>query len=36
VVHHALDGRHADNPTWPRERAHEVAREQRLSEDLLI
>ena len=34
VVHHALDGRHADDPGWPRRRASEVAREQSLAEDL--
>jgi hypothetical protein len=33
VVHHALDGRHRGDPTWPRRRAHEVARDQALSED---
>jgi hypothetical protein len=26
IVHHALDGRHAADPTWPRRRATEVAR----------
>jgi hypothetical protein len=26
IVHHALDGRNADDPTWPRRRAGEVAR----------
>jgi hypothetical protein len=36
VVHHALDGRHGDDPTWPRQRAHQVAREQSLSEDSLL
>jgi len=25
VVHHALDGRHADDPDWARRRAEEVA-----------
>ncbi len=25
IVHHALDGRHADDWTWAREKAHEVA-----------
>ena len=33
VVHHALDGRHRDDPAWPRRRAHEVARDQALTED---
>jgi len=36
VVHHALDGRHGDDPAWARRRAHEVAREQALAEDLLL
>jgi hypothetical protein len=36
VVHHALDGRHGDDPAWARQRAHEVAREQALTEDLLL
>jgi hypothetical protein len=36
VVHHALDGRNAGDPDWPRRRAHEVAREQALAEDLLL
>ena len=31
VVHHALDGRHADDPGWPRSRAHEVARDHALA-----
>ncbi len=26
IVHHALDGRNADDRTWPRRRAREVAR----------
>jgi hypothetical protein len=26
IVHHALDGRNAADPTWPRRRATEVAR----------
>jgi hypothetical protein len=30
VVHHALDGRHADKGDWPVVRAHEVAAEYRL------
>jgi hypothetical protein len=33
VVHHALDGRHRDEPTWPRRRAQEVARDEALTED---
>jgi hypothetical protein len=36
IVHHALDGRHDDDPAWPRKRAGEVAREQALSEDLRL
>ena len=36
VVHHALDGRHGDDHGWPHRRAHEVARDQALSEDLLL
>jgi hypothetical protein len=36
VVHHALDGRHADDPHWPRRRAIDVARENALSEDQLL
>ncbi len=36
VVHHALDGRHAADPAWPRRRAHEVAAERSLSEDLML
>jgi hypothetical protein len=36
VVHHALDGRHGDDPDWPHRRAHEVARDHALSEDLLL
>jgi hypothetical protein len=35
VVHHALDGRHADDAGWPQRRAHEVALEQSLAEDLM-
>jgi len=35
VVHHALDGRHAGDPSWARRRAGEVAAEESLSEDLL-
>lgn len=35
VVHHALDGRHAAEPSWARRRAHEVATERSLAEDLL-
>ncbi|MGH2680433.1 MAG: hypothetical protein ACRDG8_08120 [Actinomycetota bacterium] len=34
VVHHALDGRHADEPSWARQRAHEVGSQQSLAEDL--
>ena len=30
VVHHALDGRHADDPTWAQSRADEVASEHAL------
>jgi hypothetical protein len=33
VVHHALDGRHAGDPSWARRRAHEVAAQCSLSED---
>ena len=33
VVHHALDGRHANDPSWPRRRAAEVAMETLLSEE---
>jgi hypothetical protein len=36
VVHHALDGRHASDPAWSRQRAQEVALERSLSEDLLL
>ncbi len=32
VVHHALDGRHAADLTWPRRRASEVARDHALAE----
>jgi hypothetical protein len=35
VVHHALDGRHAADPTWARHRAREVALERSLTGDLL-
>ena len=35
IVHHALDGRHRADPSWARRRAHEVAAEQSLAEDLL-
>jgi hypothetical protein len=31
VVHHALDGRHAHDPSWPRRRACEVARDHALA-----
>lgn len=31
IVHHALDGRHANDPSWPRRRAAEVASETSLS-----
>jgi hypothetical protein len=30
VVHHALDGRHGDDPGWPRRRALEAAHAQAL------
>ncbi|HEX6581109.1 MAG TPA: hypothetical protein VF195_09590 [Actinomycetota bacterium] len=33
IVHHALDGRHADDPSWPRRRASEVAIEIFLAEE---
>jgi hypothetical protein len=33
IVHHALDGRHAEDPSWPRRRAAEVALETSLSEE---
>jgi hypothetical protein len=33
IVHHALDGRHADDRSWPRRRAAEVAEETSLSEE---
>jgi hypothetical protein len=36
VVHHALDGRHAGDTGWPRRRAHEVAREQSLVDNLIL
>jgi hypothetical protein len=35
VVHHALDGRHHDDPAWPRRRAHEVARDEALTENFV-
>jgi hypothetical protein len=35
VVHHALDGRHAADPGWPRRRAVEVARDEALGWDLV-
>jgi hypothetical protein len=35
IVHHALDGRHAEDPSWPRRRAAEVALENSLSEEEL-
>ena len=34
VVDYALDGRHRDEPAWPRQRAREVARDHALSEGL--
>jgi hypothetical protein len=34
VVHHALDGRHSEDPTYARRRAHEVALERSLSDGL--
>jgi hypothetical protein len=34
VVHHALDGRHADDPSWARRRAGEVALERSLLDEL--
>ncbi len=30
VVHHALDGRQADDPGWPRRRAREIADQEHL------
>jgi hypothetical protein len=33
VVHHALDGRHAQDPTWARRRAEEVASAESLAVD---
>lgn len=33
VVHHALDGRHAKDPSWARRRAKEVASEESLAAD---
>ena len=33
VVHHALDGRHADDADWPRRRAHQVADDEALAEE---
>jgi hypothetical protein len=35
VVHHALDGRHADDLGWARRRAHEVARDHALAAEPL-
>ena len=34
MVHHALDGRNAVDPGWPRRRASEVARECELTDEL--
>lgn len=33
IVHHALDGRHADDPSWARRRAGEVAFDESLAVD---
>jgi hypothetical protein len=34
VVHHALDGRHANDASWARRRAKELASEESLADDL--
>ena len=36
IVHHALNGRHAADPDWPRRRASEVALERSLGGDLVF
>jgi hypothetical protein len=36
VVHHALDGRHAEDPAWARRRAEEVASAESLAVDDLL
>lgn len=36
VVHHALDGRHAADPSWARRRAEEVASAESLAVDDLL
>jgi hypothetical protein len=36
IVHHALDGRHAADPTWARRRAQEVASAEALAADDLL
>lgn len=33
IVHHALDGRHAADPSWARRRAKEVASDESLAVD---
>jgi hypothetical protein len=35
IVHHPLEGRHAEDPSWPRRWAAEVALENSLSEEEL-
>ena len=34
VVHHALDGRHAPDPTWAQRRAREVGSQHSLAEEI--
>jgi hypothetical protein len=34
IVHQALDGRHAEDPHWARRRAHEVAHERAIVDEL--
>jgi hypothetical protein len=36
VVHHALDGRHQEDPMWARRRAEEVASAESLTADDLL
>jgi hypothetical protein len=36
VVHHALDGRHASDPSWARRRARRVALQESLADDVSI